>query len=104
MSKSLVLILFLVKCSFASYSTKDLLQVALNPRNFIQSLNLDGNKNIEMCQFHLDLYYNQLQNPEDLFMNPWALKSKIKPFFVNFNCGCVSLQCWMQVPNSQMVC
>ena len=84
MSKLLIIILFLVKCS-NSYSTTDLLEVALNPKNFIQSLNLDGNKNIDMCGLHLDIYYDQLQNPGDLIMNPWALKSKTKPFPIE-NC------------------
>ena len=79
MSKLLIFILFLVKCS-NSYSTTDLLEVALNPKNFIQSLNLDGNKNIDMCGLHLDIYYDQLQNTGDLILDPWALKSKTKPF------------------------
>ena len=84
MSKLLIIILFLVKCS-NSYSTTDLLEVALNPKNFIQSLNLDGNKNIDMCALHLGIYYNQLQNPGDLILNPCALKSKTKPFPIE-NC------------------
>ena len=89
MSKLLIFILFLAKCSLASKSIEDLLEVALNPKNFIQSLNLDGNKNIEMCGLHLGIYYDQLeqlQNPSgDLIMNPWALKSKTKPFPIE-NC------------------
>ena len=88
MSKLLIFILFLAKCSLASKSIEDLLEVALNPKNFIQSLNLDGNKNIEMCGLHLGIYYDQLdqlQNPGDLIMSPWALKSKTKPFPIE-NC------------------
>ena len=91
MSKLLIIILFLVKCS-NSYSTTDLLKVALNPKNFIQSLNLDGNKNIDMCGLHLGSYYDQLdqlQNPGDLIMNPWALKSKTKPFPIEIIYICV---------------
>lgn len=88
MSKLLIIILFLVKCS-NSYSTTDLLKVALNPKNFIQSLNLDGNKNIDMCALHLGIYYNHTQNSEDLIMNPWALKSKTKPFPIEIIYICV---------------
>ena len=102
MSKLLIFILFLVKCS-NSYSTTDLLEVALNPKNFIQSLNLDGNKNIEMCGLHLGIYYDQLdqlQNPGDLILDPWALKSKTKPFspMGNYNCEFCSVGCKCQIP------
>ena len=102
MSKLLIFILFLAKCSLASKSIEDLLEVALNPKNFIQSLNLDGNKNIEMCGLHLGIYYDQLdqlQNPGDLILDPWALKSKTKPFspMGNYNCEFCSVGCKCQI-------
>ena len=103
MSKLLIFILFLAKCSLASKSIEDLLEVALNPKNFIQSLNLDGNKNIETCGLHLGIYYDQLdqlQNPGDLILDPWALKSKTKPFspMGNYNCEFCSVGCKCQIP------
>ena len=82
MSKLLFLTLALIKYCSTSTPTEDLLQIALNPRNFIQSLNLDNLDDVNFengfCQLHLMMYLDQIQDPGSLLFNQnaWALKSK----------------------------
>ena len=83
MSKLLLLLApVLITCNSAFTPTEDLLQVALNPRNFIQNLNSErlnaGDFDFGLCPLHLTMYLDQIQDLGGLLFNqnPWALKSK----------------------------